>query len=379
MTDNNFGQGLNALIPPTKNNNHSLGHSDPKKNSSNDLEAMISQKVSQAFSNLNSPGEEKSQLNKEIKTDKADKDTELFNDNYSQDWSSDALSEVAKGQKLKSKDKIFLIETNKIKPNPNQPRHTFSQDNLQELADSIREYGIIEPLVVTKIEKEIETGTKVEYQLIAGERRWRAAKLLGLPTVPAIIKKPVEESRKLELALVENIQREDLSPIAQAKAFSRLIQEFNLTQQALALKLGKSREVIANALRLLQLPLEAQKLLDEGRINEGHARSILLFRNPEKRRAFLKEILVRQLSGRESLILAQKYLRLHPSSRNSHIKPRRSISLTPEDIEWKEKLENLFQVPVLIKKKGDRGSIEIKFFSQEEMEKIIGKLFPPKL
>ena len=346
MANDNFGQGLNTLIPPTnKNSQPSLTSKTPNSDAhfSNDLEARISQKMSQAFSNL-----PQKNLN-------------------NQGWTKNSSP-------LNSKDKIFLIETDKIKPNPNQPRHVFSQENLQELANSIREYGIIEPLVVTKIEKEVETGTQVEYQLVAGERRWRAAKLLGLPTVPAIIKKPIEESRKLELALVENIQREDLSPIAQAKAFSRLIKEFNLTQQSLALKIGKSREVIANALRLLQLPLEAQKLIDEGKLNEGHARAILLFKNPEKRKAFLKEILAKQLSGREALLIAQKYLRLSPSSHSS--KPRRSISLDPIDMEWKEKLEDLLQVPVLIKKKGDRGSIEIKFFSKEEMEKVLNKLFP---
>ena len=365
MPDNNFGQGLNSLIPRTNKNNQSSLSSNSSNHFNTELEARISKKISQAFSGL--PPVQPKEKSVSFPDEQ---------DDYQQSF-PDRQDNTLNKSSLKTKDKIFLVEVDKIKPNPDQPRHVFPQDSLQELANSIREYGIIEPLVVTRIEKEVESGTKVEYQLIAGERRWRAAQLLGLPTVPVIIKKPVKESRKLELALVENIQRENLSPIAQAKAFSRLIKEFDLTQQALALKIGKSREVVANSLRLLQLPLEAQRLLDEGKINEGHARAILLFVNPEKRKTFLKEILAKQLSGREAILLAQKYLRLSPSSHNN--RARRSVSLDPIDMEWKEKLEDLFQVPIVIKKKGDKGSIEIKFFSKEEMNKVLKKLLPPQL
>ncbi|MFA5360808.1 MAG: ParB/RepB/Spo0J family partition protein, partial [Candidatus Paceibacterota bacterium] len=215
---------------------------------------------------------------------------------------------------------------------------------------------------------------EVEYELIAGERRLLAAKMLGLPTVPVIIRKPVGEQKKLELALIENIQREDLTPIAKARAFARLIDEFGLTQQSLAQRIGKSRESIANTLRLLQLSMEAQKALEEGRINEGHARAILLFSNAEKRRIFLREILARNLSGRESLELAQHYL--HLNQKQSLEMRRRNISLDPQDLELKEKLENLLGTPVLIKKKGDQGAIEIKFFSRQDLDKILNKIFP---
>jgi len=348
---NSWGQGLNALIPPQ--NNHQL----PKSN----LEERIKQKVNEAFSNSS--------------FQKTPFDSSLI---QSQDefLSAENKSVPAEDKFISEKEKIFHVELDKIKPNPHQPRREFSKETIQELADSIREYGIIEPLIVSRIEKEIPHGTKVEYQLVAGERRLKAAQLLGLPTVPVIIKKPLPEGRKLELALVENIQREDLSPIARAKAFARLMKEFDLTQQALSLKIGKSREVIANTLRLLQLPLEAQQLLEEGRLNEGHARAILSFSNPEKRRSFLREVLAKNLSGREALLLAQKYLQFTPHKKR--ISPRRNVSLDPQDLEWKEKLENFFQLPVIIKKKGERGEIGIKFFSQEELEKILKKILAPE-
>ncbi len=356
---NSWGQGLNALIPPK--NNQSSNHQFKKQNDSSPdgLESRISQKVNQAFGDRNS---------QEITA----YDQEIFSSTTKKEEDGIIPKRNSQVDNIDTKDKIFRIETELIKPNPQQPRQTFSQDSIQELADSIREYGIIEPLVVTRKETDTPHGTKVEYQLVAGERRLKAARLLGLPTVPVIIKKSLAEGRKLELALVENIQREDLSPIARAKAFARLMREFNLTQQALSIKIGKSREVIANTLRLLQLPLEAQQLLEEGKINEGHARAILSFSNPEKRRSFLREMMAKKLSGREALLLAQKYLKfVSPKRKNT---TRRNVSLDPQDLERKEKLEDFFHVPVVIKKKGEQGEISIKFFSEEELEKILNKI-----
>jgi len=344
--DNALGQGINALIPP-KNNNQEENQSF----NINGLESRISQKVNQAFSNI--PSREAS-----IPSDFQDKIEKPFVDQ----------KPVIKEEK----EKIFHIETGLIKANPQQPRRAFSEEGIRELADSIGEYGIIEPLIASRIEKETDNGTEVEYQLIAGERRLRAAQLLELPTVPVIIKRPLSESRKLEMALVENIQREDLNPIARARAFARLMNEFNLTQQALAIKIGKSREVIANSLRLLHLPAEAQRMLEEGKINEAHARAVLSFSSPEKRRTFLREILVKNLSGREALLLAQKYLQF--TSHKNNTSRRRNVSMDPQDLEWKEKLEEFFHVPVIIKKKGDSGEIGIKFFSQEEFQKILNKI-----
>jgi len=276
-----LGQGLNALIPPKKNHD------------SSDLEDKINQKVNESISHF--PQELKEQFPLPNLRENFQKD--LQDNNQASVTIVNEKVEVKKVRNeeseeqpiFKSEDKIFQIETDKIKSNPYQPRHNFSEESIEELAESIREFGILEPLLVTRIEKETEHGTEVEYQLLAGERRLMAAKKLGLPTVPVIIKAPLEEKRKLELALIENIQREDLDLISKARAFERLIHEFGLTQQELAQRLGKSREVIANSLRLLQLPLEIQKALAAGVINEGHARALLLFTNPEKEELFLKK------------------------------------------------------------------------------------------
>ena len=380
MEEQDFlGQGMNALVPPRNNPSsqpikNSFDEKDVKEADDDALEEKISEKINNTFYNF--PQETISPLNS-IKQDfqedfqpaQPNEDLEKV-DNFLE-TEKENTSEIKKNL---LEEKIFYIETEKIKPNSQQPRKTFSEETIKELADSIREFGILEPLVVTRTEKDTMTGAEVEYELIAGERRLKAAKSLDLPTVPVIIRKPIEEQKKLELALIENIQREDLTPIAKARAFARLINEFGLTQQSLAERIGKSRESIANALRLLQLSQETQNALEQGRINEGHARAILLFNNSEKRRAFLREILAKNLSGRETLELAQHYLNLN--KRQDSPARRRNLSLDPQDLELKEKLEDLLQTPVFIKKKGSQGAIEIKFFSQQDLDKILNKIFP---
>ncbi len=370
MNDNiNLGQGINALIPPKKQGTTSGG-----------LEERIEDKVNDSL--INYP-----QDLKEIR-EKEEKNSSSL-DSLTSDFQKDFRIEKEQGDLLERKqqdkflfsegreEKIFYIEPEKIKPNPHQPRKKFQDESIQELADSIREYGILEPLIVTRIEEETPSGEIVFYQLIAGERRLKAAKLLNLPTVPVIIKKEISEENHLEMALIENIQREDLNPISKARAFQKLINEYGLTQQALALRLSKSREVIANTLRLLQLPLEAQKYLEEGKINEGHARAILLFNNPEKRRIFLKEILAKNLTGREAIELAQHYLNTIASKNNYKSRSKES-NLEPEVLEFKEKLESFLQMPVKIKKNGEKGAIEVKFFSEKDLYLIMEKLLAAK-
>jgi ParB family chromosome partitioning protein len=387
MDNSSLGQGLNALIPPkNKANNSSNGNNNFSQPSP--LEERITQKINDTVNNF--PEELKSNnsaIKEEINNEeKAKESLANLSNTFRSDFQEEAKSEKKEllpennifeeksptsNVNLKE-ERVFQIETEKIKPNPYQPRHLFSEDSIRELADSIRQFGILEPLIVTRVEKETDKGTEVEYQLIAGERRLMAAKMIGLPTVPAIIRLSMEDQKKLELALIENIQREDLNVISKARAFDRLIKEFGLTQQELATRLGKSREVIANTLRLLQLPLEIQKALEENLINEGHARAILLFNNPEKRRLFYKEILAKNLSGREAMELAQRYI----ASENPEAskEQRRNVSYDPQDLEWKEKLEERLGVPVVIKKKGEKGAIEIKFFSNKEYDEILKKL-----
>ena len=204
---------------------------------------------------------------------------------------------------------IFYLETSKIKPNPLQPRREFDQTSLEELANSIKEYGILEPLIVTRSEKETQVGRDVEYQLLAGERRLMAAKIAGLSTVPTIIKDNIEDQEKLEIALVENIQREDLNPIEKAKGFANLMDKFGLSQREVAFRVGKSREAVANALRLLQLPSEIQRALEEKKITEGHARIILSLPGSDKQRMLLGRILSYNLTVRQTEITAKELIR----------------------------------------------------------------------
>jgi len=274
------------------------------------------------------------------------------------------------------KEAVYLIEADKIKPNPHQPRRNFDEVGLKELADSIREYGILQPLIVVKVEKEVPSGTAVEYQLIAGERRLKAAQIIGLERVPAIVRQPLEERQKLEAAIIENVQRLDLNPLETARAFAKLTDEFGLAQREIAQRIGKSREFVSNALRLLGLPSEAQRALQEGKITESHARVLLTIQNPEKQRALLGEIMSRHLTVRETEILARRVLGILP------LVDSQNISLAglgnPFETELKAKLEEALGTKVEVKKKGSRGKITINFFSEEELNEILRKICKPE-
>ena len=207
--------------------------------------------------------------------------------------------EKEKSAVKKPTEAIFHIEVHKIKPNPHQPRRSFNEEGINELAASIREFGMLQPLVVTKIEKEVPTGTEIEYQLIAGERRWLAAKKLGLETVPAIIKNIDLERERLEMAVVENIQRENLNPIEAARAFAKLQDEFHLTQREIASRLGKSREVVANTLRLLDLPPYIQEAISAGQISESHGRLLLTISDTGTQQKLFQDLVANRLTTRE--------------------------------------------------------------------------------
>ncbi len=246
---------------------------------------------------------------------------------------------------------IFHIEVERIKPNPYQPRREFNEENLKELSQSIREFGIIQPLIVSKIIKETETGTQVEYQLIAGERRLMAAKIAGLPRVPAIVRKITAERDKLELALIENVQRSNLNPIESAKAYSRLQDEFNLTQREIATRIGKSREVVANTLRLLNLPLNVQEAIAQNKITESQARALL------------------SISDFKSQ--DEEFQKMAGEKRGSG---NRNDYSDPQKIYWEKQLEEKLGAPVKVLKQGSRGKMVIQFFSEEEWQAILNKL-----
>jgi len=273
---------------------------------------------------------------------------------------------------------IFHIEIEKIKPNPFQPRKTFDEESLKELAASIREFGVIQPIIVTKIEHEIETGTQVEYQLIAGERRSMASKLIGLERIPAIIKRivPSEGAVQMEMAIVENLQRSSLNPIETARAYAKLQDQFGLTQREVAAKLGKSRETIANAVRLLNLPTEIQDALADGKINESQGRLLLTIDDLSQQIAVFQDLLSNNLSVRE---LKNKIRRTTALTKEKMELPAENIAVDPEINDMQEKLMELLGAPVKIDAPADgsgKGKIVIQFFSPEEIRGIIEKLNP---
>lgn len=268
-------------------------------------------------------------------------------------------------EKLQQKESVFLIEIDKIKENPHQPRRDFNEEELKSLSDSIREHGILQPLIVTKLEEENYSGIKVFYQLIAGERRLRAAKMAGLNFIPAMIRGKTEERNKLELALIENIQRADLNAIEKARGYERLAKEFNLAQREIADRVGQSREAVANAIRLLQLPVEIQRAIEVGKISEGHGKAILALDNNQQS-AFLNEIISKNLSVRAAESFGRQV-------KGVSRKIRKNIS-DPETKALESRLEEFLGTRVKLAKSGGRGNILIEFYSPEELNAILDKI-----
>jgi ParB family chromosome partitioning protein len=249
------------------------------------------------------------------------------------------------------------IPVDQISPNPHQPRQTMNQEKLQELAHSIAAHGLIQPLVVTRV------GTS--YQLIAGERRWRASQLAGLTTVPVIIKE-TSPQQMLELALVENIQRADLNPLEEAEAYAQLMQEFGLTQEAVAERVGKSRTAVANIVRLLNLPEEARVALAGGEISEGHARALLSLKKQRDQLSLLATIINRGLNVRQTEALARQLL----LGDEAEAKPKRP-PLTPHDKTMLAKFESKLGTKIeLNRAEGETGRLVIHFYSEEELQAI---------
>lgn len=262
---------------------------------------------------------------------------------------------------------IFWIEVDKIIPNPEQPRQTFNEKSLAELAESIRQYGVLQPLVVIRREREVPTGTYVEYELIAGERRLRASKLAGISQVPVIIREDEGDKVRLELAIIENLQREDLNPLERARAFKRLIDNFNLKHFEIANKLGKSREYVSNSMRILGLPEEMQGGLADGLITEGHTRPLLMLSSrPEEQMVLYKEIIYRKITVRE----AEKI-----SRRIAYDRAYKKDNLPDQETRvLEEKLSEELGTRVQIEKIGSKGKISIDFFSDEELNSLLTKM-----
>jgi ParB family chromosome partitioning protein len=241
-----------------------------------------------------------------------------------------------------------------VSPNPHQPRQTISEDSLAELVASIREHGVIQPLVVTQVGD--------EYQLIAGERRWRAAQLAGLTTVPAIVKETTPQ-QMLELALVENVQRADLNPLEEAGAYRQLMDEFGLTQEEVAERVGKSRTAVANTVRLLRLTNDVKEALAAERISEGHARALLALPNARFQRQALAIIEKRGLNVRQAEALVRQ-MQAEPEE------PAPKAELSPQDQDAVERFQQRLGTKVNLVRAKKGGRLVIHFYSEEELQAI---------
>ncbi|MDD3102097.1 MAG: ParB/RepB/Spo0J family partition protein [Patescibacteria group bacterium] len=252
-------------------------------------------------------------------------------------------------------ERVLEIPLEQIEANPDQPRKNFPHQEMEGLINSLREYGIIQPLILTSI-------GWGKYQIVAGERRFRAAKVLEFKTVPAIIRS-VKDSEKFEISLLENIQRQDLNPMERARAYKRLTDEFNLTQEDIARKLGKARTSVANTLRLLTLAEPIQRAIEEEQITEGHAKALLSTEDQEKQKILLKRVLGLNLTVRETeKIVGGKRV-------------RKTVELDSMLLENERELAKILDAKIKIIKKKKGGKIVIETFSQEDLEKIIQKLF----
>ena len=260
-------------------------------------------------------------------------------------------------------DSIFWVEVERIDPNPFQPRKVFDEAALNSLAESIRQYGVLQPLTVTR--KEIERpgeGIYVQYELIAGERRLRAAKIAGIAQVPVVIRSGEDDDRlKLELAIIENLQREDLNSVDRALAFQRLVNEFGLKHGEVGKRVGKSREYVSNTLRILMLPQEMQEAVRAGEISEGHTRPLLMLMDrPQEQKTFFTELITRKISVRDAEQLARRI---------ATEKVRKS-DLTPELLLFERELTEKLGTRVRIEKKEQGGKVLIDFFSVDDLAQI---------
>jgi ParB family chromosome partitioning protein len=262
---------------------------------------------------------------------------------------------------VEQKGNLIQVEIKKVSPNPYQPRGIFDQSKLDELANSIREKGLVQPIVVRKKED--------NFELVVGERRLLAAKKAGLTLVPALLLDRLTKQEMLEMALVENIQREDLNPIDQAKGYRRLITECGVSQKELSKKIGKDRSSVSNTLRLLSLPEEIQKYLSEGKLSEGHARTVLGITSQKEQLSLAKKIVKERLSVRkvEEIVYGRK-------EKKKRLKKQKISKYS--DLE--NKLREYFKTSVRISQRLSKGKIEIEFYSEDDLGRII-ELFNVKI
>ena len=256
------------------------------------------------------------------------------------------------------KDKILYIDINDIKPNADQPRKTFNEEKLNELADSIKKNGVIQPLVVRK--------NGDGFELVAGERRWRASRIANLRKIPCIVRE-FDEQQNVIVAIIENMQREDLDPIEEANGLQQMVKRFNFTQEQVSSSLGKSRAYIANSLRLLKLPTYIQDYIINGKMSAAHGRTVINISDEEKRRELCEKIVENGLSVRESEKLAEKIKDGINPERKKRTKPKKDAETKAVE----DELMEIFTTKVNILKRKSSGKIEIEYYSTEELNRII--------
>ena len=266
---------------------------------------------------------------------------------------------AAKRKTAGSKSGAMFVKISSVEPNINQPRKQFDEDALLELSESVKQYGILQPLLVSD--------KRDYYEIVAGERRWRAAKLAGLKEVPVIVKEFTDQEL-VEISLIENIQREDLNPVEEAMAYKRLIDEFHLKQDEVAERVGKSRTAVTNSMRLLKLSEKVQQMLIDEMITAGHARAILAISDKEKQETVAMKVFDEKLSVRETEALVKRMLEPPKTEKKSKF-------TTAEDAIYEsleEKMKSIMGTRVQIhRKKNDKGKIEIEYYSKDELERII--------
>ncbi|MDO6354281.1 ParB/RepB/Spo0J family partition protein [Caloramator sp. CAR-1] len=248
---------------------------------------------------------------------------------------------------------VFEVEVSKLFPNEDQPRKKFDEEKINALAESIKVHGVIQPIIV-KREGDF-------YKIIAGERRWRAAKIAGLKKVP-VVEKELSDREVMEISLIENIQREDLSPIEEALAYKRLMEEFQLTQEEIAERVGKSRSAIANTLRLLNLDDRVIEFINDGKLSEGHGKVIVSIEDKEKQYLIAKKVVEEGLNVRQTEKLIKEI-------NNKKVKKEKKIVAHYKDVE--EKLQMFFGTKVKINNNKNKGKIEIEYYSEDDLQRIL--------
>jgi ParB family transcriptional regulator, chromosome partitioning protein len=346
-----LGRGLDALIPSVTEE----GNENKTQN--------VVQNETENNSVKETPDEtSKKNKNSEIITVKPENKKKIEKGSAAEKNTTDLKSEINKSETQgDNPNLVTIVRITKVEPDRNQPRKSFDEEKLQELADSIQSKGLIEPIIVQKQDD--------HYEIIAGERRWRACKLAGLKEIPVIVKE-YDNLERVEISLIENIQRENLNPIEEANAYRRLIDEFHLKQDELAERVSKNRSSIANTMRLLKLTDKVQSLVADGKLSMGHARALLALENAEQQENLANEIIEKNLSVRD---VEKKIRSLLQKKEEKKTEKDPSLVLIYQDIQ--NKMNAALGMKVAIKDKGNsRGSIEISYENQDDFEKLMDKI-----